>query len=329
MPCYEQTSLFTSSFYNRQPVLKQYQAWPNYDHMEPINLEHLRELARRAYYWTSFSPERRGDAVIANYTAELNDDIRSIREFAPTDAPVEELEALLIRYSNRYISLLCAWLYSHSNVASSFVTGPANFPVARNQKRSNWANNHYNEFRSWRDRALKAIKKGLKPKISELDQARKNLESRIRSQRVMVTANKLIRKGGDDLREQLSLLGFSDAEIIRLLIPAWTNRKGFAPFQLSNNNAQIQRLKIRVALLEEKQKNADTVGSIAEEIKDVRLVQNYEIDRVQILFPIKPPKTVCQSLHKLGFIWTPSNKAWQRKLTRVAVTTAREFLQKL
>lgn len=292
-----------------------------------VSLDHLRALARQAFYGTSSSPERMGESTIKEFTAELNDDLLQIENAAPPDMPVDELEAINIRYIHKYTSLLRAWLSSHSNVVSWFIAGPSNFPAARMQKRSNWADNHYNNFRSWRSKALKAIIKGLKPKTSDLERVRLNLQQRMRYQRIMVAANKLIRKNGENLNEQLGDLGFTKTQINQLLTPDWAKRTGFKSYQLSNNNAQIRRLSGRLKELEEKQLKADTVGNITEEINGRQLVHNYELDRIQIIFHARPTTDVCRALRQEGFVWSPSNKAWQRKLTAQAIHIAREFLQ--
>jgi hypothetical protein len=292
-----------------------------------VNLDHLRDLARRAYNGTSSSPERMGESTINEFTTELNEDLHCIEKAASADFPMDELDAVKARYIHKYTSLLSAWLSSHSNVVSWFISGPSNFPKARMQKRSDWADNHYSSFRSWRSKALKAIIKGLKPKTSDLDRVRLNLQQRMRYQRIMVAANKLIRKSSGNLHEQLGDLGFSHSQVIQLLTPDWAKRLGFKTYQLSNNNAQIRRLKIRLKELEAKQEKADNVGNITEQINGRQLVQNYELDRIQIIFPAKPSADTCKALRHEGFVWSPSNKAWQRKLTPQALDIAREFLQ--
>jgi len=85
----------------------------------------------------------------------------------------------------------------------------------------------------------------------------------------------------------------------------------------------------RVQSLEEKQRMAETIGNTTEKIKGARLVQNYEADRVQILFPDRPFKETCQALRKAGFVWSASAKAWQRKLNPLAVNITRQFLERL
>ena len=297
--------------------------------MDKISLEHLRQLAYNAHYGTSFSPEKRAQTVIDNYTDEINSDMGEIEKAAPAELSAGELQAILLRYRHSYERYLRAWLGSMTGIYSAFIAGPSNFPAERMRKRNNWADNHYKNFRQWRERALKAIYKGLRPKTDELEQALQNLNGRIRMQRIMVAANKIIRRAGPETRAELSALGLNEEQIDKVLNPKWTTHKGFLPFQLSNNSVEIRRLKERVKVLQEKKEKADTVGNITEVIKGVTLVQNFTADRVQIIFPVKPSKEICGAARSAGFIWAPSHKAWQRKLTNQAIYAGRHFLENL
>lgn len=52
---------------------------------------------------------------------------------------------------------------------------------------------------------------------------------------------------------------------------------------------------------------------------------NYEIDRVQIVHPAKPEPAVIQKLKSNGFKWSPTAKAWQRKITGNALYATAEL----
>lgn len=296
-----------------------------------ICLESLRETANRAYHNISFTPERRAADTVASYTRELTEDVQKIVAAAPADLPADELQGLQERYIRKYTDLLRTWLHSLSNIASAAVVGPANFPTHTMRKRNNWADAHYSRFRDWRTRAMKAIIKGMQPKIDELEQARQRLAARSRYQRVMVAANKLIRKTPSDLQEQLAAFGLSAREIAKLLAPDFAGRTGFKSWQLSNNNAEIRRLAERVRILEDKRQMAEHVGTDRQLIGGIALIRNYEADRVQIVFPEnkRPDKDTCRSLRKAGFVFSPTNKAWQRRLNRVAFDIAKSFIEKL
>lgn len=46
-------------------------------------LEHLREQAYRAYSNVSFSPEKRAESIINDYSSELDEDLIEIEKVAP------------------------------------------------------------------------------------------------------------------------------------------------------------------------------------------------------------------------------------------------------
>lgn len=81
-----------------------------------------------------------------------------------------------------------------------------------------------------------------------LAKLREQLAERERQQATMKAANRAIRANDD---KALAALGFSDAEVAELKKGDSVGRVGFADFQLTNNNAQIRRLKGRIEELED------------------------------------------------------------------------------
>lgn len=96
-------------------------------------------------------------------------------------------------------------------------------------------------------------------------------------------------------------------------------------YQLQNNNGNISRVKDRIGYLE---RNANRETK-AEEIGGIKLVENAEINRVQIIFPGKPSADVRAKLKQSGFRWSPSEGAWQRQLNSHAVYWAKDLIAKL
>lgn len=297
--------------------------------MEDVNLEHLRDLARRAYYFTSFDPDKRADQTVKDYGEELRNDLKEIREKSTGFVEQEVVDASLSRYRQRYEKLLTDWLHSHSRLASSAVVGPARFPVARMEKYRGWEENKYKNFRDWRDRALKAICRVPKSEISELEEAKQKLEHREKMQAIMVSANKIIRKGGPDITDNLKELGLSEQSIKELLTPELGYRTGFYSYQLTNNNAEIRRLRSRVTMLEAKTDLAKNKGEKIEEVNGVKLIHNYQEDRVQLKFDGKPDPETLSQLNSRKFHWTPSKKIWQRKLTSNAIEDAQNIVKRI
>src|SRR5690606_31708191 len=60
-----------------------------------------KETARRAFYWTSFNPERRGESFRDEYAATLTDFQEQIRPIAEKYGKLEEFESDFERYRKK------------------------------------------------------------------------------------------------------------------------------------------------------------------------------------------------------------------------------------
>lgn len=110
---------------------------------------------------------------------------------------------------------------------------------------------------------------------------------------------------------------------IRAYVPAYSwEPHPFAPYELTNNGANIRRMKERLNDL------AATEGQEAAEyeINGVRVVENVEENRLQIVFDCKPPAEVRQRLKANGFRWSRYAGAWQRQLNNGARHAAQRAL---
>ena len=104
-------------------------------------------------------------------------------------------------------------------------------------------------------------------------------------------------------------------------------KKPFQSWQLSNNNAEIRRLKGRIEELT-RHKEAAYVGW---EFEGGTVEINREANRLQIYFEGKPDATVRDELKSNGFRWSPKAEAWQRQLndTTIRVTDRIKCIQPL
>ncbi len=145
----------------------------------------------------------------------------------------------------------------------------------------------------------------------------------------MKAANAAIRKhqkdGPEAQQAALESIGFTAEQAAELLKPDFAGRLGFAPFQLTNNNATIKRLESRLKILEKAQDLEDRTTDYA--WGSVR--ENKEINRIQFTFGGKPDETVRKLMKANGFRWAPSEGAWQRQLTSNAVYAARGIIKQL
>lgn len=276
-----------------------------------------RETAERAYHGTSFSPEKRGESLRRDYSNDLAS-FRSLLEEYLTDEDKidEEFERFRSALKQRYL----AYCSSHSRCVSSFIAGPANFPVARMEKLSRWADNKASEIISFIERAEKSVKRrystgnGAVIKSSDPN-AVERLEAKIAScrklQETMKAANAVIRKSKGDKEKALAGLleiGVSERTANEILTPDCRGRMGFASFYLSNNLAEIKRLEKRLASVKQAK---ETAPEKTETESGIRIEKVPSENRIRLYFPDKPDVETRTKLKSNGFRWSPRLKAWQ------------------
>ena len=123
---------------------------------------------------------------------------------------------------------------------------------------------------------------------------------------------------------------FKAGTAAKLLAPDFCGRIGFADYQLTNNGANIRRMEKRLAQLQAARAVAEAAGgenkrTSYQGVCDV--VENFEENRLQIIFDGKPDAATRDSLKSAGFRWAPSQGAWQRQLSNGARYAAKVFLR--
>lgn len=276
--------------------------------------------ARMAYGGISFTPEKRAASEREGYAALMLADWEHFNAMIRTKPELREtMEAEFARYREGYRSRLIKKLHSDSRCVSSMIAGPSNFPVRRMEKRNNVAHKRLEELLEFRKRAIGAITKKLCPELRPImagdADAVQSLEKKIgeaeRLQERMRTANATIRKykkqGPEFQVRQLVSLGFTEQQSRTLLEPDFCGRIGFADYQLTNNNANIRRMKERLEVLKR-----DKATVATEQEGDNARVEDCPADnRIRLFFPGKPAADVRERLKSCGFRWTPSLECWQ------------------
>ena len=92
----------------------------------------------------------------------------------------------------------------------------------------------------------------------------------------------------------------------------------YPSWALSNNNAEIRRVKGRIAELTKKQETAYAGW----EFDGGKVEANREDNRLQIFFEEKPDEKTRETLKENGFRWSPKAGAWQRQLNDNAIYVA-------
>lgn len=268
---------------------------------------------------------------------------------AGLDNPVA-LEALKAEWLATYRGKWAAFQHAGSRVLNWMITGPARFPVERNRKRMETEHRRLEEMLAFAKGAgawaEKRIRRHIKQELGpvgvadhELEAARAKLAARERRQAMMKAANAAVRKhkAKPDAAELIAAElaptypEISPAIAAQLLKPDCFGIQGFASFSLSNNSAEIRRMRDRVAVLERRAAAvlhaAAEPSAELEESDEIRIVENELEQRVQILFPGKPSAEIRTRLKRSGFRWAPSSGAWQRQLTRNALEAARAIVE--
>lgn len=158
------------------------------------------------------------------------------------------------------------------------------------------------------------------------DKLRERIAELEAKQERMKAANKALRSGDEGAQAQkLAEMGYSVAMIGELMSPDYAGRRGYPSYSLTNNNANVRRLKERLERLEV----AREAESVEYEVGGVTIVENVEENRLQMFFPGKPSAEVRSRLKSRGFRWSRANEAWQRHLSNAARYVAREIAEGL
>ncbi|MCD8359173.1 MAG: hypothetical protein LUC06_08290 [Oscillospiraceae bacterium] len=117
-------------------------------------------------------------------------------------------------------------------------------------------------------------------------------------------------------------MGCTEDAIKKLREPDYCGRVGYPSYELTNNNANIRRIRGRIAELEKRQTEpapegwAFDGGTVEVDTDD---------NRLRVLFDDVPDADLRAELKSNGFKWSPKHKAWQRQLTGNALYAAKRI----
>lgn len=156
---------------------------------------------------------------------------------------------------------------------------------------------------------------------SAIEKLEQKLIVREKQQEFMKAANKCIKK--KDKSGFLKLEGATEKLWDTLNTPDFINRIGYPTYKLTNNSSEIRRTKQRLESL--KKINSKTTNEKV--VKGIRVIENVEANRIQLIFPERPSEQIRRQLKKeFRFIWCPSEDAWQRFLNNQGIWAAQKFL---
>lgn len=206
-----------------------------------------REAGINAYRWTSWTPEKRADGDIAGYVNDVLAFAEMLEPLATTTDKIAEAVAQVERYRLKYIDWEYTLWAAKGRTASPMITGPARFPVDRNNKALNAEMKKINAYLAWREKAEAAARKAV------------------------------------------NMVGY------------------VAPPKPEGSKT----------------------GQKVNEFPGFKVIENYDMDRVQFVFPDKPSAEERAMLKGAAFKWAPSQGAWQRQLTNNAIYAAKRIIAEL
>lgn len=299
------------------------------------------KTAYEAHRGTSFSPERRAKGDQESYFEDLKNAYEELHALAVKWDVVEKFEKRFGYFVDGYKKRYLDYLYSQHGWVSTMIAGPSNFPAARMNKKGDRVHKKLNELLSYYNLQLKKIKNYLKPahlkpvktgQDGAIDILQKQLDDRLATQEAMKAVNKIAKsktlspeKKIEKLKTDLKL---SDKQIVEIMTPDYAGRIGYPGYLLTNNNANIKRLKGRISE-EKKLAVQKDQGNKEHKFDGGLVIENFEQNRLQIKHDEKPPREIIQKLKARGFRWSPYYGVWQRNLNTTPMFYATNIVGEL
>ena len=279
--------------------------------------------ARRAKDANSFSDYKQGSAT-AEYRHYVDEAVQLAERQKQRVDPMyhEKIDSLLDTYARKLAANMNKGYEIDARVPSILIAGGSNFPARKKEKQNAARDSNYREWQDIQGLLDKIRSTGMGGISADDPQAvqklEKKLESLEKSQETMKAVNAYYRKhktldGCPHLSpEQLEKLKADMASSWHL------GDKPFATWALSNNSAEIRRVKDRIKSISQQKE----IGFVGWEFDGGKVEANTEANRLQIFFEDKPDEATREALKSNGFRWSPKAGAWQRQLTSNAYYAA-------
>ena len=279
--------------------------------------------ARRAKEAMSYSDYRPGSAT-AEYRHYVDQAVEIAQRQKKRVDPEyhEKIDGLLDAYARRLAANMNKGYEIAARVPSVLIAGPANFPVRAKEKQNAASDRNMEEWREIQGLLDKIRSTGMGGISADDPQAVSKLEKKLEkleaSQELMKAVNAYYRKHGTlDGCPHLTPQGIENLKAD--MSSGWHyEKKPFQSWQLSNNSAEIRRVKGRIEDLT-RHKEAAYVGW---EFEGGTVEINREANRLQIFFEGKSDASVREELKSNGFRWSPKAEAWQRQLNDTTIRVA-------
>ena len=239
---------------------------------------------------------------------------------------------------DKYARKLAEWYNEHFRVEamcpSILISGAGNFPVHKKEKqnsRRETLRQKWNDIQKIVDRIASCGTDAIKSNDARaIEKLELKIEKLTEEQEMMKAVNAYYRKN----KTLDGCPALTEEEIEKSkeeMAKGWNiEDKPFPGWALSNNNANIRRLKERLEKLKAikeagtQEHSEDEVG-----IEGLKIVENTEAMRIQLIFDDKPDDKTRELLKRNGFRWSPRFTAWQRNLNENVKWAARRVIEEL
>ena len=271
--------------------------------------------ARRAKEMNSFSDYQPGSAT-AKYRHYVDKAFALAQEQKRRVDPMyhEKIDSLLDTYARKLAANMNHGYEIDARVPSILIAGGSNFPVRQKEKQNAARDSNMQEWQyiqglldKIRSTGMGGIRQDDPQAIPKLQKKLDNLE---KAQETMKAVNAYYRKHGT--LDGCPHLSPENIENLKAdMASGWHyENKPFQSWELSNNNAEIRRVRQRIESLT----RANEVAYVGWKFDGGHVEANREQGRLQVFFDGKPEADARQQLKENGFRWAPSVGAWQRLL---------------
>lgn len=279
--------------------------------------------ARRANDANSFYDYKPGSAT-AEYRSMVDKAVEIAEHQKKRVDPMyhEKIDSLVDTYARKLAENMNSSFSIEARVPSILITGGSNFPVRQKEKQNAARDRNMGEWNEIQGLLDKIRSTGMGGISADDPQAIQKLEAKLEklqsAQDTMKAVNAYYRK-----HKTLDGCPNLSAERIEKMKAEMSSQwhiqdKPYPSWALSNNNAEIRRVKGRIAELTKKQETAYAGW----EFDGGTVEANREDNRLQIFFEEKPDEKTRETLKENGFRWSPKAGAWQRQLNDNAIYVA-------
>lgn len=269
----------------------------------------------RAKEMNSFSDYKPGSAT-AEYRHYVDEAFALAQEQKKRVDPMyhEKIDSLLDTYARKLAANMNHGYEIDARVPSILIAGGSNFPVRKKEKQNAARDSNMQEWQyiqglldKIRSTGMGGIRQDDPQAIPKLQKKLAGLE---KAQETMKAVNAYYRKHGTlDGCPHLSPESLENLKAD--MASGWHyEKKPFQSWELSNNNAEIRRVRQRIESLT----RANEVAYVGWEFDGGHVEANRDQGRLQVFFDGKPEADARQQLKEHGFRWAPSVGAWQRLL---------------